>query len=68
MTAFLVISVVLLMVSMTRRIRHVHYRAQFEQESGPASAQMDVAEGQPLINTAEAIKTTDSGRESPSRD
>ncbi|WP_419095504.1 hypothetical protein [Pseudarthrobacter naphthalenicus] len=40
MTAFMVIAVVLLMVSMTRRIRRVRYRAQFstsEQDSQAVS-------------------------------
>ena len=36
MTAFMVIAVVMLMVSMTRRIRRVRYEAQFNERTLPA--------------------------------
>ncbi|MCQ6273313.1 hypothetical protein M8J71_22995 [Pseudarthrobacter sp. R1] len=36
MTAFMVIAVVMLMVSMTRRIRRVRYEAQFSEQDAPA--------------------------------
>lgn len=45
MTAFMVIGVVLLMVSMTRRIRRVRYRAQIS-ISREASEQQSLDEGQ----------------------
>lgn len=41
MTAFMVIAVVLLMVSMTRRIRRVRYRAQFSAAQQEASESGD---------------------------
>lgn len=47
MTAFMVIAVVLLMVSMTRRIRRLRYQAQF------SSAEQDsqVGTGETVVNT-----------------
>ncbi|MEO5314401.1 hypothetical protein PV772_09830 [Pseudarthrobacter sp. CC12] len=51
MTAFMVIAVVMLMVSMTRRIRRVRYQAQFSasgQDSGEApGGTMDTVAEQP---------------------
>lgn len=41
MTAFMVIAVVILMVSMTRRIRRVRYRAQFSTSQQEASEPAD---------------------------
>lgn len=38
MTAFMVIAVVMLMVSMTRRIRRVRYEAQFNEQTEPGEA------------------------------
>ncbi|MET3172745.1 UNVERIFIED_ORG: hypothetical protein ABIB52_000573 [Arthrobacter sp. UYCu721] len=69
MTAFMVIAVVLLMVSMTRRIRRVRYRAQFEQGSEPVPAGTDDnAPSQHGINRPEATNGTGPGGESPTRD
>lgn len=57
MTAFMVIAVVMLMVSMTRRIRRVRYQAQFstaEQDGQAVSGETDAtAVGEPTINGAE---------------
>lgn len=57
MTAFMVIAVVMLMVSMTRRIRRVRYRAQFdsaEQDGQAASGETNIsADSQPPTIGAE---------------
>ena len=45
MTAFMVIAVVALMVSMTRRIRRVRYRAQVTEGEGLAAPEADNARG-----------------------
>ncbi|UKA68378.1 hypothetical protein LFT44_08330 [Arthrobacter sp. FW306-05-C] len=74
MTAFMVIAVVMLMVSMTRRIRRVRYREQFAQDSEAASARTDEARNEPLISpaaragAAEPAHTADPGGERPRRD
>ena len=49
MTAFMVIGVVMLMVSMTRRIRRVRYRAQVSEavEDGPAAPAAHGPQGGP---------------------
>ncbi|MEO5315386.1 hypothetical protein PV772_14895 [Pseudarthrobacter sp. CC12] len=67
MTAFMVIGVVLLMVSMTRRIRRVRYRAQFEQGSEPVSEETDDARSQPGVNETEATNGSGPGGEGPGR-
>lgn len=67
MTAFLVVSVVLLMVSMTRRIRRVRYRTQFEQGTPSSSIPGDRASELAPINPAEAVSTAAPGAESPAR-
>ncbi|MEO5317763.1 hypothetical protein PV761_04115 [Arthrobacter sp. CC3] len=67
MTAFMVTAVVLLMVSMTRRIRRVRYRAQFEQGSEPVSEETDDARSQPGVNKTEATNGSGPGDEGPGR-
>ncbi|MGY4542032.1 H+/gluconate symporter-like permease [Arthrobacter sp. UYNi723] len=67
MTAFMVIAVVLLMVSMTRRIRRVRYRAQFEQGSERVSEETVDARSQPGINETEATNGRGPGGEGPGR-